>query len=203
MVPQTIRLTPTDDVWVYSHASDPAHDEFLRVWGAEGKAIPASADEAEELSMGYLKWDLSSVPAGKKLTKATLVVMNIANPGYTFDQAKAAPLEARSLPTEFDEKTWEPEKLAKTLPSKEAFGSGYPAVVEKDKPLEIDIDLLKGPKDFQSAFAGAMLGSAKQIGMALTSAIDIAAIGRTGMYKLYSRDTKLDELKPQLVLVFE
>jgi hypothetical protein len=202
---QKVELVPTDDLWIYPHASDAAHDANLRIWGAEGKAAPADPSEAENLSMAYLKWDVKDLPTGKKLTKATLVVTNIPNPGYTPDQAKAAPLQARPLGTEFDEKTWEYEKLGKLLPPKEAkdvFGVGTPGPIDKDKPVTIEVDLLKGPNDFRK-YLDAAVTSGKPLGLALTSALDMVSLGRTAVYKIYSRDDRDVTVRPKLVLVFE
>ncbi|AIE86453.1 hypothetical protein [Fimbriimonas ginsengisoli] len=206
LAPQTVELTPTDDVWVYPHASDGAHDANLRVWGYEGKAAPADATEAEELSMAYLKWDVASVPAGKKLTKARLVLTNIANPGYTLEQAKAAPLQARPLAPDFTEKSWEFESLGKLLPKREkldVFGVGAPEKLVADKPAPIEIDLMKGPNDFGKYLAAALGSPSKQMALALTSTIDMATLGRTGIYKFYSRDERDATVRPRLVLTFE
>jgi hypothetical protein len=203
LAPQTVRLAPTDDIWVYPHASDPAHDVNLRIWGASGNGVPADTSEAEEMSLALLRWDVSGVPVGKKLVKATLVVTNIANPGYTLAQAAAAPLEARPVRADFDEKTWEYEKLEKYLPKKELFGSANPPSFEKDKPVPLEINLLKGPSKFAAYLDSSLASSEKTLALALTSAMDMASIGRSGMYKIYSRDEKDEALRPSLVLTFE
>jgi len=206
LAPQSVKLAPSADIWVYANASDPGADEYLRVWGIEGRGAPNDAIDAQEMSFAYLKWDLSTLPAGKKLTKATLTVTNIPNPGYTLEQAKAAPLQARPIGTSFDEKSWTYDMLGKLLPSKDAdqiYGTGAPAALTPDKTNPIEIDLLKGPGDFAKAVAGALSSSEKSIGLALTSSIDMASLGRTGIYKLYSRNTKEETLRPQLTLVFE
>jgi len=202
LAPQTIQLTPTDDVWVYGNASDPAHDVNLRIWGTEGLATPKEAGGADQLSMAYLKWDLSTAPAGKKLTKATLVVNNIPNPGYTIEQATATPLEARPLVADFDEKTWEFGLVSRVAPAggkAELFGTGAPKTLPKDQAAPIEIDLMKGPGDF----AAFVKSSGKQLRLALTSTLDMASLGRSAIYKIYSREEKDETLRPRLVLVFE
>jgi len=204
--PQSVKLTPSADVWVYANASEPGSDEYLRIWGLEGRGPPADAGDAQEMSFAYLKWDLASLPAGKKLTKAVLTVTNIANPGYTLDQAKAAPLQARPVGTTFDEKTWTYDMIGKLLPDKapeHIFGTGFPTALTPDKPNGIEIDLLKGPGDFGKAVAAALASGDKSIGLSLTSGIDMASLGRTGIYKLFSKDSKEAALRPQLTLVFE
>jgi len=204
LAPQTVKLTPTADIWVYANASEPGSDEYLRIWGLEGRGAPADAGDAQEMSFAYMKWDLSSIPSDKKLTKATLTLTNIANPGYTLDQAKAAPLQARPVGIAFEEKTWTYDMLGKLLPDKEPehiFGTGYPATLTPDKTNTIVIDLLKGPGDFRTALGSALKD--KSIALALTSGIDMASLGRTGIYKLFSKDSKEEAARPTLTLDFE
>lgn len=206
LAPQSAPLTPSDDLWVYANASDPGHDEYLRVWGVEGRGAPIDAGDAQEMSLAYLKWDLSGIPAGKKLTKAVLVVTNIANAGYTVDQAKAAPLQARPVGTAFDEKTWTFDMIGKLLPDKDPqhiYGSGYPAAFTADKATPIEIDLLKGPGNFAKAIGDALASPDKKIAVAITSGLDMASLGRTAIYKFYSRDVKDETLRPHLTLTFE
>lgn len=206
LAPSTVRLAPSDDVWVYPHASDPAKDSMLRIWGTSGHAAPVDATEAEELSMGYLKWDLSSLPGDKKLTKATLIVKNIPDPGFTPEQAKAAPLQARPVGAKFSEKDWTYEGLSALLPEREekaVFGSASPDKWEKEKPVEIRIDLLKGPNDFRVYLRKAMDAPKHELALALTSAIDMASLGRSAIYKIYSRDERDAVVRPSLELEFD
>src|SRR5256885_1361944 len=106
--PQTFDLTPTDDVWVYPHASDPQKDPFLRAWGSAGKAVAATPAEGSDFSYSYLKWDTAAISkAPGKVTEAKLIVTLIADPTYGEDEAKASPLEVRPLKGDFSEKTWD------------------------------------------------------------------------------------------------
>src|SRR3954469_4487441 len=89
----TLSLNPTDDVWVYPHASD-QKDVYLRVWGAEGRDSPKKVAEVQDFSPSYLRFDVSKVPAGK-VTSAQLILTHVANPGYAQDYAKDNPLRAR------------------------------------------------------------------------------------------------------------
>lgn len=203
---QASRLVPSDDIWVYSNASDASHDEYLRIWGVEGRSAPKAAEEAEELSMGYLRWDLASLDPEKKLTRAKLVLTQIANPGFTIEEAKMTPLEARTLASDFDEKTWDFAKLGSHLPgtdAKSVYGTGYPEKLDKDQTVRIEIDLLKGPGDFSAALAKALRSADKHIAVALTTLMDPSQIGRTGVYKIYSNDTKEELRRPVLELGFE
>ena len=69
--PDAQTLVPTDDVWVYPHAGDPAHDSFLRVWGADGKAAPKDAGELEQFSFGLLQFDASKLQVRRLLATDT------------------------------------------------------------------------------------------------------------------------------------
>lgn len=201
----TITLVPTDDVWVYAHASDPGGDLFLRIWGAEGKAAPANADEAGDLSMGYLKWNLDALPALSHLKSAKLVVYNIANPGFSVEQAKATPLQARLIDSSFTEKTWTFEGVSKLLPKttpEAVLGTGFPESIPKDSPVEISLDLLKGPADFKKAIGEALASPSHSLGLAVTSVIDMATLGNAGVFKIYSRNAELEKNRPKLVLEF-
>src|SRR5215475_5485714 len=88
LAPQTIELTPTDDIWVYSHADDPQKDEYLRCWGADGMAVAPTGEELEEFSYSYLKFNLNKLPKEVKLKEATLILWHIPDPGWGLDAAK-------------------------------------------------------------------------------------------------------------------
>jgi hypothetical protein len=204
LLSQTFTLQASDDVWVYPHASEPATDLFLRVWGAEGKAAPSNASEAESFSMAYLKWSLVGMPTASKLTGAKLELTQVAKPGYSLQQAKDMPLEARSVPSSFGESDWKYELLEGLLPKagkEDVYGSGYPETLEGDT-INISVDLLKG-KGFADALAKAMSDPKKEIGIALTSSMNMAELGRSSIYKIYSRDERDEKLRPKLVLTFE
>src|SRR5688572_27918373 len=103
---KTIELFPTDDVWVYPHASDPTQDEFLRIWGVEGKSVAGKPDDLGTFSYSFLKWSIKDFPNDAKLVSANLVLTQVANPAYTTDDAKQAPIEVRPVPSNFKEKGW-------------------------------------------------------------------------------------------------
>jgi hypothetical protein len=207
LAPQTFDLSPTDDVWVYPHASDPEKDPFLRAWGSGGKSVSATPDEAGEFSYSYLKWDLSTLPkTGSKLTEARLTVWLVADPGYTEQYAKENPLEVRPVKPEFAEKGWNFDIAAKVIPTADAkgvFGSAYPKGYKKDgKEIALAIDLLKGPGDLRKHLAELLMTSNPKLGLALTASMDPSDAGRTAVYKLYSKDAERKEVRPVLHLVF-
>jgi hypothetical protein len=203
--PETYDLMPSDDVWVYPHASDPMKDPFLRAWGAGGKSVASAPDEGGEFSYSYLKWDLSSVPKTVMVVEAKLILTLVADPGYTEELAKSNPLEVRPVGADFAEKTWTFEKSASIAPQsgdKGFFGSGFPVGWKKDgKDIRIEIDLLKGPKDF-AAYLKESLAAGKAA-LAITSKMDPSEAGRTGVYKWYSKDAEKKEVRPVLHLVVD
>jgi hypothetical protein len=205
MATQTMTLVPSDDVWIYPHASDAAGDSFLRVWGIEGKAVPSDAGEAEDFSMAFLKWSLAGTPAGQKLAEAKLILTHIGKPGFTLDQAKNAPLQARAMPVSFSEKGWDYAKVGAILPKggeETLYGSGSPASLDGET-LTITIDLLRGKGDFARALAAAQQSASREIAIAITSPINISDTGQSGIYKFYSKEAEVKERWPKLVLVWQ
>ena len=196
-----VTLIPTDDVWAYPHAGDPAHDSFLRVWGTDGRAAAKDAGELEQFSYGLLQFDASKLPDGKP-TSAILRVYNVSSPSFTLDQAKAAPLQVRPIPGSFVEKTWQYAQTEKLMPpseDKSVFGKTSPTVLSDSTPMLIELDLLKGPGDFASFLAGAKK-TGKPLAVALTSALEVTE--NRASYKIYSRDAERESLRPQLVLTY-
>lgn len=186
-----------DDVWVYPHASDPAGDAFMRIWGTQGDAVAPDPASAAEFSYGYLRFDVPAPAEGRRLVEARLEVTQDKNPPYTLDLAKASPLQARPLVGTFEEKTWTYGDSAKVYPGPLAYGEGAPAAVDAEKPTPIVIDLLKGPADFRTATA-----NGGWVSLALTTTMDVATGNRT-VYRLYTRDTETEAYRPRLVLRYE
>lgn len=184
--PTTIDLEPVENVWVYSHASDPTNDPYLRCWGGDGKSVAPNAAEAENFSYSYLQFDLSSLPKNFKLNEAKLILTHIPKPAYSLDVARANPLEVRSLPGTFTEKTWTFENVTTLSPKAGVDGMYGWASPEKlptdDQSFTISIDLLK-TDTFKTAIAQYAKDS-KPMPMALTSSIDPES---KAVYKLYSR----------------
>ena len=200
-----VTLRPTDDVWVYPHAGDPAKDAYLRVWGHEGAAVAKTADDSEELSYSLLRFDPGALPESR-LTKATLVLTTTAGPNYTANDAKRNPLQARAVDGGFTEKGWKYDLLERFLPAfdpKSVYGTGAPTFPTPDAEGTVEIDLLKGPGDFRAALATAKR-DAKPLGIALTSTLDVQAHPDVQtIYKFYSKDAPVEASRPKLVLSFE
>ncbi len=200
----TATLTPTDDVWVYPHASDQLDSEFLRSWGGEGRAVLPGGEQTGAYSYSCLKFSIVSVAKGATLKKAVLRLTHDAAATWDEAQSKAAPLEARALTTKFDEKSWEFSMASTVAPSASEntiFGSGSGKPSADGKPFVIEIDLMKGPGKFDAVFAKALASNDPVLAFALTTKMDPQEAGEATMYKYYSRSAK-EDWRPQLVLEY-
>lgn len=200
---QSLQKTPIDDVWVYPHASDQT-DAYLRIWGQDGKSVAAKGEDTENLSYSYLRFDVSDLPKDKKLATATLTITHVAEPTWTTEIAKTAPIEARAMSGDFDEKSWSYDKLSTIVPNgdpKSIFASVSAKVPSNsDKPFTISLDLLSGKGGFSQYLIEA-LKSGKLL-IALTSPLDPQASGDRTVYKFYSKDAE-KAYRPVLELKFE
>ena len=206
VAPQTVSLVPKETVWVYANASTPTDGTFLRAWGTEGKSCPAEGEDPGEFSYSFLKWDLSSIPSGAKITSAKLELANIPDPGYSLDAAKKSPLEARAITGEFIAKTWTFDLAAKIkpVPGKTGIlGTGYPTEITAGSPVKISIDLLKPEGAFEKYLNAAMSSPSHQIFIALTSTLDPSVDGRTCVYKVYGQNESKETLRPRLVITYD
>lgn len=192
----SVEVTPSDDVWVYPHASDGAHDEAMRVWGSGGIAAAASGADAEDFSYGYLRFDVKGGPQGTKLVSATLEITNVPNAKWSAALAKEYPIEVRPLTTDFTEKTWVPTDVLKVYPDpKVVYGEGVGAFQGGDAPTRIAIEL-KSPEFLKS------VQPMQPLLLALTSKVDAAATEGL-VYKIYSKDVRDAASRPKLVLRYE
>ena len=198
----TATLTPTDDVWVYPHASDQIDSEFLRSWGGEGRAVLPGGEQTGAYSYSCLKFSLKSVPKDAKLTKAVLRLTHDVAATWDEAQSKAAPLEVRALTTKFDERSWEFSMASKVAPSasdETIYGSASGKPSADGNPFVIEIDLLKGPGKFAAVFATAIGETDPTVAFAITTKMDPQEAGESTMYKFYSKSAK-EGWRPQLVL---
>lgn len=199
---QVIERNPTDDVWVYPHASD-VKDAYLRVWGAGGKAVAGKDDSLDEFSYSYLRFDASGLPDGT-LKEAKLVLTATADPGWTASDLKSTPIQARLAKGDLAEKDWSYDSLAAKLAPSEAaeavFGVATSGPIEKGKEPTLTIDLMQGPAKFADALSAARKSGS--IVLALTSPLNPADVGRTAIYKFYSKDGP-EKFRPVLRLVFD
>ena len=198
---ETVTIPVDQDVWVYPHASDPGGDPALRAWGVGGKAVAATAADAEEFSYGYLRFSFSGIPDGKKLVGATMVFKPVGNPEINPDASKW-PLEVRSLVGTFTEKDWDYSQVGKIYPSGDIFGTGILAKADDGDGLQIKVDLLGKDSKFSSAFDKAVKDK-QPMHFALTSKYDVSELGQKGVYKVYSKDNKDEAVRPKIVLKFE
>ena len=190
----SLSLVPTDDIWVYPQASD-NKDAYLRVWGAEGVAVPEKTGATEEFGFSYLKFDISSVPAGTKLKSAKLVLTHIAKVGYTEADSKKNPIEVRQVGADFSEKTWSYEMVAKNRPG-ELYGTAAVKPPTEEKEFEVTINLDK------PLFAKDLAAGSRVFAIALTTNLSPSEGGRSSFYKFFSKDNEKKEVRPMLKLEF-
>ena len=199
----TIKLAPTDDVWVYSHASDQVNDTFLRVWGAEGNAV-TSVEEQAPASWSMVQFDLGTSKRSVDLTGAKLVLHHIGNPTFTADDSLVAPVEVRPATAGFSEKTWtisDAEDFKPAPGDNDVFGFRPVTPGTDDKPIEVAVELLAGKRDFRKSFDDA-LDKGGKLALAITSRMEITGGAQRKTYKFFSRSASA-ELRPQLVLTYK
>jgi hypothetical protein len=193
----TVSLTPTDDIWVYPHSSDPARDSNLRIWGSDDKPAATSASDLEQFSYSFLKFPIDSL-TDEKPKAARLILWSVANPTFTVEQSKRAPLQVRPVSADFTEKTWtynQAEKLMPDASDKAIFGEKSVAEVSSEAPFRVEIDLLKGPGKFADYLVNAKR-SGKPFALALTAGLNVT--DNRSSYKIYSRDAERESLRPKL-----
>jgi len=196
-----VTLEPSDDVWVYQFAEDQTSDEFLRAWGCDDGAVGKSFEGSLNFSFSCLKFKPPMPLPNTKLKSAKLVLTHVPDAGWAVDSIDKHPLEARSMTGTWDEQSWAYEKAAKVHPLPEAnavFGTGW-AKPSGDKPFKIEIDLMKGPGNFEKTFQDAINDPKAGLSIALTTTL--LPDGENSVYKLYSKSNEAD-LRPKLVLGF-
>lgn len=196
----TLELTPTDDIWVYSHASDQVNDPFLRVWGSNGEAVTGSGGDSPA-SWSLLSFDLTKLPSGVKLTSAKLVLHQVPKPTFSYEDSVSTPVEVRPVKAGFKEKDWsiaDADDYKPDAGDNAVYGSAAVKPGADDQPVKVEIDLLSGKRDLRAEIEKALAGD-KQLGLALASRIEIGTTRKT--YKFYSRAAE-DKLRPRLVLAW-
>jgi hypothetical protein len=189
LVLQSVTLSPTDDVWAYPHAGDPARDALLRVWGVDGKAVPGKDDDMGSFSVSFLRF---AMPAEwTKLKSAKLRLTLAPNPAFTPEMAKASPLEVRLAKREVIEKDYDFATIETALPVADAGGilaEGAPAQWTADQPILLVIDLTKSLDKLKGPI----------FTLALTSRIEVA--NNRASYRIYSREATEVDRRPALIL---
>ena len=185
---KTYDLPATTSVWVYSHAADPVHDAFLRIWGA-GNQATSNGGPSDDFSYGYLRWNLKDLPEGEPKS-ITLIVY-----GPSLAKEGVDPLEARALKGTIDT-DWDYSKANDVVPGADdtVFGTSTPTKADA-LPQEYKLELSKA--SFKAYFTSAR--KARALFLALTSKIDPnsdASNPRAGVYKVYS--AAADKYRPTL-----
>lgn len=202
---KVVELNPTDDVWCYPHASDPATDDVLRVWGIEGKAVWNTGDEPDSFCIVLMRFNVKDF-AGTKVKSATLTVTHADGAEFQLEWVKKAPLEVRPSNFELVEKNWAYSKVSEARPNpdpKAIFGTGAPESIPSGKPFPIAADLMKGPNKFAEYFEAATKSTTGSLNFSLTTLLDPSDLGRSAVYKFFSKDHENKAYRPVLKLELE
>jgi hypothetical protein len=181
-------------------------DPFLRIWGQEGKSVWPAGEDGEAYGISLMKFDLSKIEAGKKLKGAILVLTHAEGIGITAEISKKMPLEIRWVEGAFKERGWEYSQISKLRPNDNAkaiIGTGFLSGFKADLPHPMEIDLFSGPLKFADIFSEAAKAKPAELRFALTSTINPGDLGRSAVYKFYSKDCENPKFKPVLKLEFE
>ena len=168
--------------------------------------MPKLFGDASEYSFSLLRFDPASLPAGKP-TKATLVLTLVAGPNFTEEQAKKFPLQARPVEGGFTEKGWKYDLLERFMPAfepKSVYGTGVPSpwpapekeARDRDRPPE-------GPRRLPRGVGGGAEGRKAARDRAHLGARRADQPREQTLYKVYSKDAPVEELRPRLVFGFE
>lgn len=196
-----IVLEPTDDVWVYSHASDQDRDPFLRVWGGEHGSLPEAVGEGGG-AFSLIQFDLSRLDtatlqalAQGRVASAHLILTHVETRRENAAKLSKQPIEVRAAPAKVDERNWVYDDGAHAFPTGNPFGAYKGAIDAIGQPFEVAIDLLSGPEDFRKALAAAGGG---KLALAITSPVE-PEDQTVGIFKFFSRNSP-EKMGPRLVL---
>ncbi|MCC6484625.1 MAG: PEP-CTERM sorting domain-containing protein [Armatimonadetes bacterium] len=191
----TYQSIDSADIWYYPFGSGSAD---LRIWGDGVNALSPTYPSGHTTSHAYMKWDMSSIPAGSYTVQSAKLVVTQQTPGFTLQEGLDSPLEARQLGSNFDESTWDFYAAGNPTPGA-VYGTSDLSNYNASGPFQIEINLLSGPADFAAAFNQAVNGN-QQLALAATSKIALAGPGGSTYYRLYSNETPTSA--PQLVVQY-
>lgn len=194
-----IRLTPSDDIWVYPHAGDPQRDAFLRVWGRGDSAVGATLADNESYSFSYLRFILPPSLRGQEVTTAVLQLEGVSA-NFTSEESRKYPIQARIISADFAERGWTFDKSEKIVPSREkdaVVGEGSAETLKEDATYTVELKLRLDHPSVKALWSG-IAADGKPIALALTSAIPVEESRK--MYKLHSANAERESARPSLVI---
>ncbi|MCW5938697.1 MAG: hypothetical protein KF884_05880 [Fimbriimonadaceae bacterium] len=201
-VPTGHGIEPSDDVWVYSFASDQTTDRYLRAWGNDSGSVSEVAEGSLTFSYSCLRFDLPDGLDPEKLTAARLVLTHVGDPGFDEETSRQNPIEARALSATFKESDWDVSMAPKVHPligAQAVFGTGWSRPSQDETPFKVVVDLMQGPGDFKAALAVGMRSN-RSLALALTTKMNPQGAGESNIYKFFSRHNEAG-LRPVLELV--
>lgn len=202
--PQTFSLPATDDIWIYHFAQEQVSDPYLRCWGSQGTVASDPNAGGGESSWSCIKFDMSSVKQEGELKSAVLTIWLVAGSALGEEETKKWPVEIRAVSPQFNESNFQVRDAKSVLPdtSKAAiFGTASPQPTADEKPVKVEIDLMKGPAKFAEWFKKCHETPNKSIAFAMTTTLDPQEAGEGQIYKFHSRNGD-KTLVPELKLTF-
>lgn len=193
-------LTPTDDVWVYPHAGPQDDDAFMRVWGTNEYSIGTPSPGAFDFSFSLLRFK-GAIPGTAK--KIVLTLFHSADPAWTMEEVKKAPLELRLAPGGFREGTWEFSLAAKHLPSKDDKAILAKAEVGErleEKPIKFTFTISDAAV---VADLTSLAASSEGLNFALSTRMNSEGMGEGRTYKLFSRNAPAENAAQKPSLTWE
>ncbi|MBS1713067.1 MAG: PEP-CTERM sorting domain-containing protein [Armatimonadetes bacterium] len=200
---QTLNIDPSDDIWAYGHATDGGTDTLMRVWGDGTRSYEPGWPPPDELSYGYLKFDLSGVSPGEYVvTSAVLTVTHrVTSTGtFTKEAGETHPLEVRALSDAFSEATWDFSDPGTPGPSSQLYGTGSLDAYDATQSFRIASDLTG--QAFTDAFNGAVSGSGS-IAFALTSTMPVTGMDGALPYRIFTKENTDNGLWPRLEVTYQ
>lgn len=193
-------LAPTDDVWVYPHAGPQDDDAFMRVWGTSEYAIGTPSPGAFDFSFSLLRFK-GAIPAASK--KIVLTLYHAADPAWSMEDVKKAPLELRLAPAGFREGTWEFGLAAKHLPAKDdtaILAKAVPGERLEEKPIKFTFTIT------DAAVVADLVRRAdtnEGLNFALSTRMNSEGMGEGRTYKLFSRNAPAENAAQKPSLTWE
>lgn len=197
----TYLANPTDDIWVYDLAQDPAYDPIIRTWGDGVDSYNKEGyPPGSNWSHGYFAFDLTSIGDQPIIVTKAEFRVRMRAATYTLDAALSNPLEIRRLAGGWSEASWD-YWGSNPNPGATAYGIADLSNYSTTGEWNASIDLLAGGQAFSNDLNAALAGDQK-LHFASTSSILVAGQGGAP-YRFYSKDWVIESSRPWLYLEYE
>lgn len=184
-----VKAEATDDVWLYPFATNQDSDSFLRVWGT-GADLATFTEDGED-SVSLVRFPAQEIPAGD-IVSARVVLTHVNPEGGQRANVRKYPIEIRSVKSGFSEKSWAHALGATHWPGPGVLGSAQFGETREDGSFEMVFEIAQVDK--LRELLSDPLGPA----FAFTSTAPASEVGRTGVYKFFSRNAPDAAVRPRL-----